>query len=266
MSKKTNFTTEQHLRSVPLPHHGKRYAVVPHGHIIDQTREDLNKAGFGIIRELYKTTQDGEIAQGIYHLDYCNDPDMGMMFAWSNSYNKSLRFKCAIGAQVFICMNGVVSGDLANYQRKHTGSALHDIKESIKYQISHAMQHYDSLIADKDMLKQVDLNKAEQAAIVGRLLIEQDILTLTQVNIVRQQIEKPVFEYSDNPNSAWDLYNHVTLSLKDSHPYSYLSDHQRVHTFFVNEFGRLVTTSPVKTTEELVSEIPSVTDFSVNFL
>ena len=45
--------------------------------------------------------------------------------------------------------------------------------------------------------------------------------------------------YSANPNSAWDLYNHVTLALKDSHPLNYLSDHQKVHTFFVNEFGQL---------------------------
>lgn len=42
-----------------------------------------------------------------------------------------------------------------------------------------------------------------------------------------------------NPNSAWDLYNHITLALKDSHPLRYLSDHQKVHNFFVDEFGNL---------------------------
>lgn len=239
MPVKTQFVTEQHIRNAGLPNHGKRYTVIPHGYIIDETRKELANAGFKITQELYKTSLDGQVAQGVYHLNYGTDQDMGLMFAWSNSYNKMMRFKCAVGAQVFICMNGVVSGDLANYKRKHTGSALIDVTNSIQFQISHAKEYYDNLVADKEMLKQITLDKSQQGTVVGRLLIEQEILTLTQVGMVQREIEKPTHQYSGNPNSAWDLYNHVTLALKDSHPLSYLSDHQKVHNFFVNEFGQL---------------------------
>lgn len=239
MPAKTSFVTEQHLRNSALPNHGKRYTVIPHGFIIDETRKELAAAGFTIDKEMYKTSLDGQIAQGIYHVNYGNDADMGLMFAWSNSYNKMMRFKCAVGAQVFICMNGVVSGDLANYKRKHTGSALIDVTNSIQFQISKAKEYYDNLVADKEMLKQVLLTKSQQGATVGRLLIEQEILTLTQVGMIQREIDKPTHNYSNNPNSAWDLYNHITLALKDSHPLNYLSDHQKVHTFFVNEFGQL---------------------------
>ena len=239
MPAKTSFVTEQHLRNSALPSHGKRYTVIPHGFIIDETRRELAAAGFSIDKEMYKTSLDGQIAQGIYHINYGNDADMGLMFAWSNSYNKMMRFKCAIGAQVFVCMNGVVSGDLANYKRKHTGSALIDVTNSIQFQISKAKEYYNNLVADKEMLKQVLLTKSQQGATVGRLLIEQEILTLTQVGMVQREIDKPTHSYSNNPNSAWDLYNHITLALKDSHPLNYLSDHQKVHTFFVNEFGQL---------------------------
>jgi hypothetical protein len=239
MPAKTSFVTEQHLRNAALPSHGKRYTVIPHGFIIDETRRELAAAGFSIDKEMYKTSLDGQIAQGIYHINYGNDADMGLMFAWSNSYNKMMRFKCAIGAQVFVCMNGVVSGDLANYKRKHTGSALIDVTNSIQFQISKAKEYYNNLVADKEMLKQVLLTKSQQGATVGRLLIEQEILTLTQVGMVQREIDKPTHNYSNNPNSAWDLYNHITLALKDSHPLNYLSDHQKVHTFFVNEFGQL---------------------------
>jgi len=239
MPAKTQFVTEQHIRNAALPNHGKRYTVIPHGFIIDETRRELAAAGFVINQELYKTSLDGQVAQGVYHLNYGTDQDMGLMFAWSNSYNKMMRFKCAIGAQVFICMNGVVSGDLANYKRKHTGSALIDVTNSIQFQISHAKEYYDNLVADKELLKQVQLSKSHQGAVVGRLLIEQEILTLTQVGMIQREIEKPSHQYSANPNSAWDLYNHITLALKDSHPLTYLSDHQKVHNFFVNEFGQL---------------------------
>ncbi len=239
MPAKTSFVTEQHLRNAALPNHGGRYTVISHGYIIDQTRAELATAGFTIDKELYKTSLDGQVAQGVYHLNYGNDPDMGLMFAWSNSYNKMMKFKCAVGAQVFICMNGVVSGDIANYKRKHTGSALADVTTSIQFQISKAKEYYDNLVADKEMLKQVTLTKKEQGSIIGRLFIDQEILTLTQTGMVEREIKNPTHAYTATGTTAWDLYNHVTLALKDSHPLRYLSDHQKVHTFFVNEFGQL---------------------------
>jgi hypothetical protein len=239
MPVKTSFVTEQYIRNAVLPNHGKRYTVIPHGYIIDETRKELANAGFQINQELYKTSLDGQVAQGVYHLNYGNDPDMGLMFAWSNSYNKQMKFKCAVGAQVFICMNGVVSGDLSNYARKHTGNALQEATDTIRHQIANARTYYDQLVKDKQLLKDITLTKSEQAAIVGQLLIEQDILTLSQVGIVKREIETPTHTYNATADSAWTLYNHVTLALKDSHPMSYLTDHQKLHSFFIDQFGNI---------------------------
>lgn len=242
MGANTQFVTQDVIRQAALPTHGGRYGVIPHGFIIDETRKELTNQGIGIIRELYKTNKDGQIAQGIYHLAAAHDKDMSMMFAWSNSYNKMMRFKCAVGASVFVCMNGVVSGDLANYSRKHIGStALQDAVLSIKSQIGDAFKHYSQLIADKELLKNVVLTRKDQAAIVGRLFADEEILTPTQTSIVKKEMYTPSHHYNADPNSAWALYNHVTLALKESHPLTYLSDHQKVHTFFVNEYGQLIT-------------------------
>ncbi len=239
MPVKTEFTTEQRIRQASLPNHGKTYTVIPHGYIIDETRRELQAAGFEVSKEIYKTNLNGEVAQGIYHLNYGNDQDMGLMFAWSNSYNKMMKFKCAVGAQVFICMNGVVSGDLSNYARKHTGNALQEATDTIRHQIANAKGYYDQLVKDKDMLKDITLTKSQQAAIVGQLLIEQDILTLSQVGIVKRELETPTHTYNAPADSAWTLYNHITLALKDSHPMSYLSDHQKLHGFFVDQYGNI---------------------------
>jgi hypothetical protein len=240
MPVKTIFESEHFLRNCRLPNHGKSYTVISHGTVIDEARARLSSAGFTITNELYKTTISGDVAQGIYHLKSGNDPDMGLMFVWSNSYNKTMAFKCAIGAQVFICMNGVVSGNLGSYRRRHSGSALSDLTTSMQEQIANASTYYDDLIKDKEMLKDITLTTRQKGSILGRLFAENEILTLTQVGIVKREIDKPSFSYSSNPDSAWDMYNHITLALKDSHPMSYLSDHQRVHSFFVNEFGNIV--------------------------
>lgn len=250
---KSQFVTEDILRDTPLPTHGGNYGVIPHGFIIDETRKELAIQGIEIKTELYKTSADGQIAQGIYHLAMASDPDMGLMFAWSNSYNKTMRFKCAVGAHVFICMNGVVAGDLSNYSRIHKGtSALQDAANSIKYQLADAFKHYNQLILDKEMLKSVYLSRKQQSAILGELFADKEIINISQMGIIKKEMDAPTHIYSGNPNSAWDFYNHVTLALKDSHPRSYLKDHQDVHRYFVNAFGQLLQ-YPL-TTQEAVDE------------
>jgi len=241
MPVKTTYMTEDRLRAIPLPTHGGQYAVVPHGTIIDETRNQFSIAGFEIERELYKTSLDGQIAQGVYHLKHGNDTDMGLMFAWSNSYNKQQRFKCAAGAQVFICMNGVVSGDLANYNRKHMGtSTLKDVFTTINTQISNAKIYFDNLVNDKQLLKNVILTPRDKGRILGELFANDEILTLTQVGIVKRELDKPTHTYNAHANSAWSMYNHITYALKESHPGHYIGDHQKVHQYFVNQYGQLI--------------------------
>ena len=259
MPVKTSYMTEDRLRAIPLPTHGGQYAVIPHGDIIDETTKQLSAAGFKIDKELYKTSLDGQIAQGVYHLEYGNDTDMGLMFAWSNSYNKQQRFKCAAGAQVFICMNGVVSGDLSNFNRKHMGkNAMQDVVGSIQDQISKAKHHFDNLVQDKDMLKTVMLTARDKGRILGELFANDEILTLTQVGIVKRELDKPTHTYNADVNSAWTMYNHITFALKESHPGHFIGDHQKVHQYFVNQYGQLVTT-----TNQLVDPIDEEDDEDV---
>ena len=241
MPPKVQFISEVAVRTVPLPKHGGRYAVVPHGDVIDNTKAELRAAGFNIKNEFYKLSNEGNVAQGVYHLDYGNDPDMGMMFAWSNSYNKTMRFKCGIGAHVFVCMNGVLRGDMGSYARKHSGTALQDVVDQIKSQIQGAKEYYDNLLQDKSMLKNVVLTPRDKGRILGELFAKDEILTLTQVGIVKREMDKPSHNYNCHTDSAWAMYNHITFALKESHPSTYMADHERLHEYFVNEYGQLVT-------------------------
>ena len=242
MPPKVPLYNEVDLRNAPLPNHGGRYAVVSHGDVIDNVKKELAKAGFSVKTEQYKMTTDGQVAQGLYHLDYASDPDMGMMFAWSNSYNKTMRFKCAIGAHVFICGNGVVRGDMGSYSRKHSGTAFQDVIDQINNQIAHAKEHYNVLLEDKALLKNVILTPRDKGSILGELFANDEILTLTQVGIVKREIDKPTHSYNCHGDSAWAMYNHITFALKESHPSTYMSDHERVHQYFVDAYGNLVTT------------------------
>ena len=69
---------------------------------------------FKVNQEHYRCTGNGNIAQGVYRLTFMDDPELSMMFAWSNSYNKQMRFKCGIGAYINQTGSSMVCGDMGS--------------------------------------------------------------------------------------------------------------------------------------------------------
>tara|TARA_R100000995_G_C3416576_1_gene91908 strand:- start:1 stop:672 length:672 start_codon:yes stop_codon:yes gene_type:complete len=178
---------------------------------------------------------NAKVAQGVYHLASTKDEEMGMMFAWTNSYDKSTRFQCAVGAFVNVCSNGMLCGDMANYARKHTGKADHDIHTQISSQIKSANKYFDKLIDDKNKMRQVFLPKKQQAELVGRLFLDEEIIDASQVSVIKAEMKDPSYHYSADLNNAWTFYNHVTHSFKKSHPRTWMSDQVKFHEFMTAE-------------------------------
>jgi|TARA_B110000908_G_C10262723_1_gene460570 hypothetical protein len=236
--RKPNETTKDWLESAPLPSHGDTYTVVSHKEVIEGVEKSLKKGGFTIIRELYRANLNAKVAQGIYHLahaDVDTDSEMGMMFAWTNSYDKSTRFQCGIGAQVFVCNNGLIHGDLATYGRKHTGTANAEIASHIVNQIGLANNKFKQLIRDKDVMKSYNLSITKQSELLGRLFVEEKILDTQQIGIVKSEMEKPSFNYGVDPDTAWMFYNNVTHAFKKTHPRNWMDHQSKFHKFLTGE-------------------------------
>jgi len=232
-------TTRQYLESQPLPTHGKSYTVIPHARVIDTTLKLLNDSGFSVTKEMYRANMNANVAQGIYHITplatsdekVSKETELGMMFAWTNSYDKSTRFQCSIGGYVMVCYNGTCSGDLANFARKHTGSADIDINTQISSQIKRAELIFRKIIDDRDFLRNTDMSMEAQAKMLGMLYCDLELLDNTQMSIAKSEMDKPSFNYNCNPETAWTFYNHVTHALKKSHPRTWLKDTQRFHDY-----------------------------------
>ena len=232
-------TTRNYLENAPLPNHGKSYTVISHKQVIDNTKQLLEDSGFIIQKEIYRANMNANVAQGIYHILPINtvDPtileekELGMMFAWTNSYDKSTRFQCAIGAYVIVCHNGMIAGDMMNFRRKHTGSADHDIRMQISNQIKNGEKYYKRILNDRYAMRNTNLSLQEQAEIAGRLYINEDILDAAQMSCVKSELEKPTYDYQCDQENAWAFYNHVTHALKKAHPRDWLSDSQNFHDF-----------------------------------
>jgi len=252
--KRATETTQFYLENQPLPNHGKSYTVVSHREVIENTKNLLENSGFTIRKELYRANMNAQVAQGIYHIyptqsnadQINNETELGMMFAWTNSYDKSTRFQCAIGAYVMVCSNGMMCGDMMNFKRKHTGSAGHDIVMQLSNQIKNGEKHYTRILDDRDALKSVTLTKRQQSELLGRLFADDEIITPTQVSTIKKEMKKASYDYGCSDDNAWAFYNHVTHSLKVSPPRDWMQDSQDFHDFMMTEVVANLT-MPAKT-------------------
>ena len=233
MPRKIKSYGRQDLIDVALPNHASTYTVISHKSVMDLSTEALEDAGFSVTAENYRATHDGNIASAIYTLNYGDDPELSMMFAWSNSYNKQMRFKCGVGAIHSVNNTSLVCGDMGSWARKHTGSADTETKETIEEQVKLAKMYYEQLVSDKEAMKKINLDVRKQAQLLGMLFAEHDILTTEQASMIKQQMSRPTYKCS-TPGTLWEFYNFVTIALQQSHPKTWMED-QRVLHWFVSE-------------------------------
>ena len=236
MPKRTTLTTQEYLRNALLPAATETYTVIPHGVIIDKTHEILTARGFVVERELYRCNEGASIAQGVYHLKFSEDPDMGLLFAWTNSYDKSVRFKCCIGGYVHVSLATMISASFGSWGRKHTGSADTEANDTILSQIENADEFFKSLVADKEAMMNVSVTEQQRAEFMGRLYFEHEALTAEQMGMIREQFNKPSFTYNGKPDSVWCMYNAIVYSLQKAHPRTWMDQQRAMHWLVCEHF------------------------------
>ena len=259
MPRKIKEYGRQDLIDIALPNHASTYTVISHKSVMDLSTKALEDAGFKITDEKYRATHDGNIASAIYTLNFGDDPELSMMFAWSNSYNKQMRFKCGIGAIHTTNNTTMVCGDMGSWARKHVGTADTETEDTIKEQVSLAKMYYNQLVSDKERMKEITLDRKKQAQLLGILFADEEILTTEQASLIRQQMSRPTHQFTDN-YSLWAFYNYVTLALQQSHPKTWMED-QRVLHWFISEAFKFekvdVTELATEIIEDAVAQIES---------
>jgi len=231
-------TTKELILSAPVPAQTRTYKPVSHAQLIDLTLNGIEKAGFTLDKETYSSAKIGQIANGRFSIGNVADSEMQLQIGWQNSYDKSLTLKFAIGTRIFICQNGCVSGDFGAYKRKHVGTIQSITPQIITDYISQAAETFTLMQNQRDQMKQVEITSRTKAELIGRLFIEESIITSTQLNIISRELQAPTFDYGAK-DSLWELYQFTTQSLKETHPAAWIPKHMAAHEFFVEESGIL---------------------------
>jgi hypothetical protein len=235
---KTIFKTLQEIAAIPVPSsmdYMKGYQAVPHIEVVNNIKETLDKKNLGIVKEVYKVNKGGNILYGSILTDMKNNDDLGGGIHFVNSYDKSRMLEIRAGAIVFICSNGMVRmQEFSQVKRKHVGTVMQDLLGITEFAVNSLEHEYMILGAAKERLQEQELSKRTRAELVGRLFAEHELLSVTQMSILKQELDRKNGAFLEP--TAWSFYNNVTETLKSSHPYDYISNHEQFHEFMMEEF------------------------------
>lgn len=230
----TIISTKQSLITTKLPKATKSYSPVPHKAVINTILEELDKKGVKVLGELYSSARKGKIGMGNYQLDG-GDSEMNLRLAFLNSYDKSKPLQVGFGTNVIVCTNGMFVSDMLKFKRKHTGTVLQEFKEEIGMYVDKAGEIFEKIKYDREAMKNIEMTKRTTAELIGRMYVEENIITETQIAVIKRELQNPSFNYGIE-NSLWNVYNAATVSMKETHPGLYMDQHSKLHKFVEKEF------------------------------
>ena len=258
MPKKLGTVDRNVLTSAQLPAATKTYTVISHTYIIDTILQALEDNGFEVTAEEFKSTSDAKVASGAFMIQFNEDPDLTLCYTFNNSYDKSLRFRAAIGA--YIDLNGsYMISDMDSWIRKHTGTADQEAYNLIQDHISNARTYYEELKMAKESMTEITITKAEFGGIIGEFFLK-DILSVDQISYIKKEFFNPSYNYVNPPNiktiNLWTAYMIIADALKSSHPSKWMKCQTGIHLYFVTKYN-LTDFDYDETTE---NENPSTSD------
>ena len=247
--KVTNKSSREEVYNAPIiPWSNDSYTPISNRFIMDMLTDKIQNLGLIVKSEDYKTslTRDGNIRGVIGGLNVITDSaDYGQKIMFRNSYDKSMSFAIVVGSVVWICENGCVSGDY-QYKRIHRGvitgdssTTQDDIVENINGSFQYLETTFTKVTSQLDELKHFEISPDEAYKILGELFFKQEIVNISQMSIIKKEL---TFSHNfrhlgDTDFTAYDLYNHITESLKSSSPYTYVKDHVATHKLFEQTFN-----------------------------
>ena len=230
-STKTYNTTKGLITSALVPAQTRTYKPIAHSQLIDLTLNGIQAAGFKLDKETYSSAKDGQIANGRFSISNVADSEMQLQIGWQNSYNRSMSLKFAIGTRILVCSNGCVSGDFGAFKKRHKGDIQDFTPQAITDYIKSAGDSFKIMQQQREQMKQVEITKRTKAELIGRMMIEEQFICSTQLNIITKELSNPTHDYGAK-DSLWELYNYTTFAMKELHPSLWMESHIKAHKFF----------------------------------
>jgi hypothetical protein len=231
--------TRDDLALVPVPEATDSYLPVPHNQLADSLSvigQDI-LTGFALAKEQYALARDGAQMFGVLVFQN-NNTEIGLSIGFRNSYDKSMAVGIAIGANVFVCDNLALTGDIT-VMKKHTVNVWKSLEDTAISTLYRSTRNFEQIVMDAELLKQQAVGNSEAFKMLG-LLFGHGVLSPRQLPVVKAEWLNPSYPEFKARN-MWSFYNACTESLKSSPPLVIMEKHIQFHNLITG--GRVIEAS-----------------------
>lgn len=244
-------TTREDVIKIQVPESTRTYVAIPNQALIDSVDHIIESVGLQKANEKFALARGGNQVLGRFNLLHPDDNELGVSIMFGNSYDKTMPVSIAAGGNVMICSNGMVRGDVS-YKLKHHYTNLNNMNEMVDFIKQYIDTDFKLLVKAKSQMKSIERpNKKVSAELVGRMLLEEEILGSHQLAVIRKELDLNYSKDSLSHNqlthlqreghfigdTLWDFYNNITQGLKVSHPTKYIKNHIDLHSFIEEEYS-----------------------------
>jgi len=216
------------LDLVPLPEATESYIPVSHYQLSERLltiSQDL-LTDYALIGESYALARNGNQLFAVLNFKTQETDQMALSVAFRNSYDRSMSIGIAIGANVFVCDNLALHGDIA-VMKKHTKNVWGSLEDTAITALYRAQHRFQKLIIDSQTLQDRPMDDRQAFEMMGRLFGE-DIVSPRQLTVLKDEWLHPSHE-EFQPRNAWSFYNSATHALKTCPPQIIMEKHSRAH-------------------------------------
>ena len=224
--------TREELALIPYPDETATFKPLPHFDLANKVltiTQDLLK-GFHVQKETYGVNRQGAQLFALISFYQENNPDHGISVGFRNSLDKSMAIGFVLGANVFVCDNMSLHGDIS-IMRKHTVNMFDDLENmliSTVYKSAEKLQLIDQALR---LMQLQTINDTQAFSIAGNLFA-RGIVSPRQLPVLIEQWNKPLHATFE-PRTLYSLYNGATEALKTSPPDEIMEKHIELHNFVI---------------------------------
>ena len=222
-----HIVTRDDLALVPVPETTESYLPVPHDHLADTLSaigQDILK-GFTLHKEQYALAREGNQLFGV-HVFKSSHTELGLSIGFRNSYDKSMAVGIAIGAEVFVCDNLALTGDIT-IMKKHTQNVWQGLEDAAISTLYRSQKNFEKIVADSETMKEAAIGDTDAFQLIG-LMFGHGIMSPRQLPVVKNEWLHPSHD-DFKPRNMWSFYNAATEALKSCPPIVIMEKHIQFH-------------------------------------
>lgn len=225
--------TRDQLDLIPLPEQTESYIPVSHHHLADKifslSTEILKD--YTLSGESYAISRSGEQLFALINFKREN-AELGLSVAFRNSYDKSMSLGIAIGAQVLICDNLALHGEIA-VMKKHTKNVWIEFEDIAIASLYKSQRNFEKVVEDSVRLKGLTLTNDDAFRLMG-MLYGHGVVSPRQLTTLKDEWLHPSHQEFSERNK-WAFFNATTEALKSTPPISIMEKHVRAYREIVEE-------------------------------